>query len=63
MAIPRVLPHGYVDGSRNAKHAKKCFIVFIQHGQWINGIYGKGMEANQAGQPQGFIAVGDRPNF
>ena len=35
-----------------------CFyIVFIRHGQWINGIYGNGMEANQVGQPQGFIAV------
>ena len=28
--------------------------------QWV---YGKGMEAKQAGQPQGFIAMGDRSNF
>ena len=35
-----------------------CFyIVFVRHDQWINGIYGKGTEANQVGQPQGFIAV------
>ena len=57
-----ILPRGSVDGSRNAKHFKTrqgicVFIVFIRHGQLINGIYGKGTETNQVGQPQGFIAV------